>query len=245
MIRTADSVKRFNSARDRFFRPAVINFFAREFPRFFGPVLRARIADELIDLFERNTPDKKRLLPGQAVWNALDKDTRGDSPNRRYVTVVLSMVTEADVNELVQGTSRVEVTKHALARMTREAYEQGGLLSMRDLALLTLTDHSRISQLRMAYEKEQDCLLPHTGLLHDMGSCISHKKIIVQKVMLEKKDPAAVAKECNHSQKAVDRYLKDYHRVKTAYQHKQDVDYVHLVTGIAKHVVKQYVELIT
>ena len=31
----------------------LINFFAREFPKFFGPVIRERIADELIDLFEK------------------------------------------------------------------------------------------------------------------------------------------------------------------------------------------------
>ena len=41
-----------------------------------------------------------------------------------------------------------------------------------------------------------------------MGSCISHKTAIVRKVVLEKKDPADVARECNHSQRAVDHYLK-------------------------------------
>lgn len=43
--------------------------------------------------------------------------------------------------------------------------------------------------------------------------------------------------------RAVDCYLKDYQRVKTAYEHKHDLDYIHMVTGIAKHVVKQYVEI--
>ena len=77
-----------------------------------------------------------------------------------------------------------------------------------------------------------------------MGSCISHKGTIVRKVVAEKKDPADVAQECRHSQRAVDCYLKDYHRVKTAYEHKQNLDYIHMVTGIAKHVVKEYVEII-
>jgi hypothetical protein len=98
--------------------------------------------------------------------------------------------------------------------------------------------------MRITYEKENNCHLPQTGLLHDIGSGTSHKAIIIRKVVLDKKDPADVARETNHSQKAVDRYLNDYHRVKTVYDHNPDIDYIHLVTGLSKHLVKQYVEII-
>ena len=244
MIKAPDSVKRYNAAKHRFLRPVLINFFAREFPKLFGPVMRERITDELIDLFEKTTPETNRIKPGQILWNALDKNTRGDSPNRRYVTVVLSVITENDVEQLANGVPMSVVANNAIARMYKETYEQGGVLSTRDMGLLTLRSSSWVSQLRLKYEKDHDCLLPHTGLLHDMGSCISHKTTIIRKVLVEKKDPADVARECNHTQRAVDRYLKDFHRVKTAYKQNQDDDYVHIVTGIAKHVVKQYIEMI-
>ena len=244
MIKSPDSVKRYAAAKHRFLRPVMINFFAREFPKLFGPVMRERIADELIDLFEKTTPEVKRIKPGQILWNALDKNTRGDSPNRRYVTVVLSVITENDVEQLANGVPMSVVAQNAVARMIKEAYEQGGILSGRDIGLLTLRSSSWVSKLRLKYEKEHDCLLPHTGLLHDMGSCISHKTTIIRKVLVEKKDPADVARECNHTQRAVDHYLKDFHRVKTAYNQNQDNNYIHIVTGIAKHVVKQYIEII-
>ena len=244
MIKAPDSVKRYNAAKHRFLRPVLINFFAREFPKLFGPVMRERIVDELIDLFEKTTPDVKRIKPGQILWNALDKNTRGDSPNRRYITVVLSVITENDVEQLAKGVLMSVVATNAIARMIKEAYEQGGVLSSRDIGLLTLRTPSYASKIRLQYEKSNNCLLPHTGLLHDMGSSISHKKTIIRKVLVEKKDPADVARECNHSQRAVDRYLKDFHRVKTAYKLNQNNDYVHIVTGIAKHVVKEYIEII-
>jgi hypothetical protein len=244
MIRTPDGIKRYSSAKYRFLKPVVVNFFAREFPKLFGPVMRERLAEELIDLFEKLCPEKTTIRPGQMLWNALDKNTRGDSPNRRYVPVVLSMITEDDVDQLIKGTTMSTITKNAVARIIREAYEQGGILSSRDIGLLTLRQPATASRLRREYEQENGCTLPHTGALHDMGSCISHKSIIVRKVVAEKKDPADVAQQCRHSQRAVDCYLKDYHRVKTAYDHTQDLDYIHLVTGIAKHVVKEYVEII-
>jgi hypothetical protein len=244
MHKTPAGIKRYNAAKERFFKPAVVNFFAREFPRLFGPVMREKLAEELITLFERLSPETKRIKPGQILWNALDKRTRGDSPHRRYVAVVLSLITEDDIEQLTTGLPMSHITKKAVARIMTEAYAQGGILSSRDIGLLTLKDPTKISAIRKTYEKEHGCTLPHTGSLHDMGSCISHKTTMIRKVIVEKKDPADVARECNHSQKAVDHYLKDYHRVKTVYQHNNDIDYIHMVTGMAKHVVKQYLELI-
>ena len=46
MIRAPDSIKRYRSAKARFFKPVIMNFFARECPRFFGPVMRDKLADE-------------------------------------------------------------------------------------------------------------------------------------------------------------------------------------------------------
>lgn len=244
MIRPADSVKRYTSANHRFLKPAVMNFFAREFPRFFGPRMREKLADELLTLFETLAPDTTRVQPGQILWNALDKQTRGDSPNRRYVPVVLSLITADDTAQLAQGVAMSTIAKQAIARIIREASEQGGVLSMRDIGLLILRHPSQVSQMRLRYEQEHQCTLPHTGVLHDMGSCLSHKTQIIRKVVLEKKDPAAVARECQHSQRAVDQYLREYHRIQTAYHHTPDIEYVHLGTGVAKHVVRQYIELI-
>jgi len=244
MIKKADSYNRYNSAKDRFLKAAISNFFACEFPKFFGPVMREKLADELIALVLTLYPEKNRLEHGQMLWNALDKSTRATSPRRSYVPVVLSVVTAQDIEQLAQGAPMTQIARNAVARIIEEAYHQGGILSSRDIGLLTLRNPSTVSAIRIAYEKEHDCTLPHTGLLHDIGSGVSHKAVIIRKIMIEKKDPADVARETSHSQKAVDRYLNDYHRVRTAYDHNPDIDYVHLVTNLSKNLIKQYVEII-
>ncbi len=244
MIKAPDGVKRYRSAKARFLKPVIMNFFAIECPRFFGPTIREKLADELIGIFEAVAPDRSRMKPGQVLWNALDKNTRGDSPRRRYVPVVLTLICEEDIEQLTQGIAMNKIAERSIARMIREAYEQGGILSSRDLGLITLRHGSWASIMRKRYETQHQCILPHTGALHDMGTCVSHKSLVIRKAILEKKDPAQVARECNHSQAAVDRYLKDYHRVKTLYRLDQDVDFIHLATQIAKHVIKQYIALI-
>ena len=77
-----------------------------------------------------------------------------------------------------------------------------------------------------------------------MGSCITHKTMIVKKVVLDKKDPLTVANETKHSISSVDRYLKDYYRVKYCFDDNKDIDFTAKATGMTKVVVKQYFEII-
>lgn len=244
MIGHTARYERYIAAKDRFFKPAIINFFSREFPQLFGPVTRENIANELMDIFEKMNPETHRLKHGQVFWNALDKNTRADSPKRKYVPVILTLVTSDEIENIAKGKPFVKVREDAVVRVIKEAYRQGGILSMRDIALIFNISDSTASSIRKKYEQEHKTILPHTGSLHDMGSCITHKVQIIYKVIVEKKDPTQAAYETNHTQQAVDRYLNDFHRVNTLYKNNHDIDFIHTVTNIAKHVVKQYIEII-
>jgi hypothetical protein len=210
----------------------------------FGPVVRENIAGALIDLFNSLCPESSRLKPGQIVWNALDKRTRADSENRRYKPVILSLVTVDEVSLFENNSSVTTIRKNVMARMIREAYQQGAVLSTRDLSLLLVSHAAYLSQLRIEYEQDHNKILPHTGVIHDMGSTLTHKRIIIYKHVVEKKDPSIVARETNHSQPAVDKYLKDFNRVKTLVNDNKDIDFIHHTTNIAKPVVKQYLQII-
>lgn len=210
----------------------------------FGPVVRENIADALIDLFNSLCPESSRLKPGQVIWNCLDKRTRADSKRRRYKPVTLSLVTNDDVSMFEGNKPITSIRKNVIARMIKEAYQQGAVLSTRDLSLLLVSPAPGLSQLRIQYEKENSTILPHTGILHDMGTTLTHKRIIVYKHVVEKKDPSVVARETNHSQSAVDKYLKDFNRIKTLVNDNKDINFIHHTTNIAKPVIKQYLQII-
>jgi len=244
MIQAASSVKHYSSAHDRFLKPAIVNFFEREFCGMFGPVVRENIADALIDLFNSLCPESSRLKPGQIVWNALDKRTRADSEKRRYKPVILSLVTDDEVSMFEKGSSVSTIRKNVMARMIKEAYQQGAVLSTRDLSLLLVFSASALSHQRIEYEKEHNTVLPHTGVIHDMGTTLTHKRIIIYKHVVEKKDPSIVARETNHSQLAVDKYLKDFNRVKTLVNDNKDINFIHHTTNISRQVIQQYLQII-
>jgi hypothetical protein len=244
MIPKSSYVKRYSSALDRFLKPAIVNFFEREFGGFFGPVVRENIADALIDLFNSLCPEANRLKPGQLLWNALDLRTRADSPKRRYKPVVLSLITEDDISRFIKNESITKIRQNVMARIYQEAYDQGTVLSTRDMSLILVSHSPDLSHLRINYEHENNKILPHSGNLHDMGTTVTHKKIIVYKYVVEKKDPSVVARETKHSQMAVDRYIKDYHRVKVLVDDNKDINFIHQTTNLSKPLIKQYMQII-
>jgi len=94
MIKSPDYEKRFSSAKVRFLKGALDNFFQREFPKLVGPILRDKLIDELIKILEKTLPLKDHLKPGQIVWNALDIRTRADSKNPKFVPVILYLFSQ-------------------------------------------------------------------------------------------------------------------------------------------------------
>ena len=244
MIKKPDTYNRYHSAQDRFIKSAFSNFFAREFPKLFGPVMRERLADELLTLVVALYPETKTAFSPDRCSGM--HSIIPHEPLRLSEAMFRSSFQLLLRRTLPFGSGRSydQITRRAVARIIQEAYQQGGILSNRDVGLLVLKDPSTASDMRIDYEKKNNCVLPHAGLLHDMGSGVSHKALILRKIILEKKDPADVARETSHSQRAVDRYLMDYHRVKVAYTHNPDIDYVHLVTNLSKHLINQYLDII-
>jgi hypothetical protein len=244
MIRQPSRIRHYSTAQDRYLKPAIANFFKREFSGAFGPMVIDNIAEQLVNIFNETCPESTRVKHGQMVWNALDKSTRADSPKRRYKTVILDLVTHEDVELYKKDIKVSDIKKNVIARLINQAYQQGGILSMRDLSLIMVNDGSRISAQRAEYEREHKVILPHTGVIHDMGSTITHKAMIVHKHIIEKKSPDVVARETNHSQKAVDHYLNDYYRVRMLYLENKNIEYINLATKIAKPVINQYLNII-
>jgi len=244
MLLRSNESHRYSSAHKRFFKPAIERFFEVELSRIFGPGLINDIADRLIEIFNDNNRNITTIKPGQILWNTVSKSTRADAPNMKLVPVVLTIVANEDISNLVNKTKMYEHRQNVVARITKEAFEQGGLLSMRDIGLFLTITPTDISAARIDYEIKHNLTLPHTGNLHDMGTTLTHKHQIVYKYVVDKKDVKIIAKETNHSIKAVERYLYDFNRVKTLYLDGKSIEYIKTVTKMPKHVTIQYIEMI-
>jgi len=77
----------------------------------------------------------------------------------------------------------------------------------------------------------------------DIGPGITHKRIILE-LYEEKVASPDIARQVNHSQEAVDRYIKDYERIKFFVRRGMGIVGIRHLTGRGKKVVKRHLEII-
>jgi hypothetical protein len=204
------------------------------------------IVNDVKGLIEKFFPDN--LEVGQVIWPAVSIDESQEQHKKiedhKIIPVRLNLVTREDLEKLEKKVKITEIEKARAVRLFNEAHKQGALLTLADVGILLGKSFSTVSRYVLEHQKENDEILPTRGNIHDIGPGITHKGIIIRK-KLEKKSTSQIAKETNHSPEAVDRYIRDYGRVKMLIGKRMTVEEISYATGISRGVVKQYEDLHT
>ena len=201
---------------------ALANRVAKEFPRIGGPRIQQLCAEMILEVLSQHLLAREYVSHGNMLWMAVRVD---DPPKHRQriaechlVPVVLELSNHEDVQMRLDRKSPRERLKKKAVRLCMQAYEQGGLLSNCDLAELLNTHDATIASALTEHERETNKILPRRATLHDVGTGLTHKRIICRKRFVEGKEPHQVAQETYHSLEAVDRYLGQYDRVRHCQQ---------------------------
>jgi len=199
-------------------RNALAHRIVKDFPRIGGRRICQLCADMILEVVLKHMRSKDHMVHGQALWMAVSLN---DPPRRNQrisdvdlTPVLLDISTPEDVQRRIDRLPAAERLLRKAIRLCEQAYSQGGLLSNCDLAELLGTDDSRIAHLLAAHERLAGTVVPRRATLHDVGTGLTHKRIICWKRYAQGKEPHIVARETYHSLEAVDRYLGQYDRVR-------------------------------
>jgi hypothetical protein len=214
-----DSIrKKYGPLREKTLKNALAHRIVKEFPRIGGPRICKLCADMILEVVLKHMRSKDHLVHGQALWMAVSIN---DPPSRRkriadvdLVPVLLDISTAEDVDLRLDRLAAPQRLLRKAVRLCEQSYNQGGLLSNCDLAELLGTGDSRIAQVLAEHERRTNTVVPRRATLHDVGTGLTHKRIICWKRYAEGKEPHIVARETYHSLEAVDRYLGQYDRVR-------------------------------
>jgi hypothetical protein len=225
------------------------NVLIRKLIKEYGYDNKLRIAEVLVDDFldamEEYTPKQGRLKPGQLVWYAVDvkeQHTQGKKlKDVKLVPVKLTVIDEEDLKNYADGMSSKEIRRSRMVRMFREAKEQGGVLSQTDMAVLLGYRVDAVSKNLLEIRKESG-LVPTRGSVHDLGRTITHKKEIINLYLQGYLTPE-IARLTKHDATNVDRYIRDYERVK-ALVGKFDERMISHLTKLTKTIVREYLDII-
>ena len=218
----------FQAATERTFRQAIIHLLETEYKLVGSHKVVQMIADDIVALHEEFYRDANVVPPGHMVWRGtLDEGRK--PPIRRAedeptVTAVLPMITAEDIVERGRGcppgksgrTWAHERDARRVARLVKAAWDNPGgrqLLSLADLSLLINRSIGSVRRCVQKHFDETGELLPLKGYVLDQGGHLTHKGIILRRYE-GGMAPPDIARATRHSLAAVDRYVKDYERVK-------------------------------
>lgn len=224
----------------------------RELMTNFGFENMGVIADVLIRRFltiiEEYAPRQQRLRPYQTLVLALDKNEKlgygKPMEHCRLVPVFVTLITPEELQELANGAKLRELRPQITARILKEAYDQGGVLSFSTVGLLTgLQSPSGISHaVARFYAQNPAVVLPHSGTIFDLGRTLTHKKTAVllkHQGLLEQE----IARRINHHPSSVARYIDDDERVGQLWEEGQSAEMISFITGLSLTVVKEYIAI--
>jgi biotin operon repressor len=131
--------------------------------------------------------------------------------------------------------------RQRLMRLTRQAYEQGALLSYEDLAMLLTTSPSTVKR-DVAALKHQGLFIMTRGMKHDMGPGLSHKTIILD-LYFNGYTFSDIELKTNHSETSVKRYLADFTQVAMLHKQNFSAQQIRLIAKKSDRLVREYIQL--
>jgi hypothetical protein len=131
---------------------------------------------------------------------------------------------------------------HRLQRICREALQQGGLLTVEDLANRLLNCGERTICRDIKTLKKQGISLPLRSTVKDMGRTLSHRCDIVRH-WLSGKEYSQIARDSFHSVPSVQNYVSKFKRVATLTLEGFDIHTIAFLVRISSSLVLQYQEL--
>ena len=155
------------------------------------------------------------------------------------VAVNLTLDSPDDLNALRQGVASLRRRK--IQRFTREAQDQGALLTQEDLARLLCCSRSTIKR-DIAHLRAEGVDVPTRGQMQDVGRGVSHKTLIVRD-WLGGYSFSEIERRRRQALGSIKRYCRDYQRVTGLHTDGLTVEEIRVATGLSARLVQEYLDL--
>ena len=150
--------------------------------------------------------------PGQILFHAVAVDEPAGKPLKdcRMVEVRLTLRADGDLT-LRRSDGLAALHRALVARLCREALEQGGVLPLEDVADLLRLSVATVKRYKQALAQAGTSVKTR-GDVADIGPAVTHRDRIV-KLFLQGYSETDVAQRTNHTLGCVEQYVYDFLRI--------------------------------
>lgn len=209
-----------------------------------SPFEAGAVLDAVHEVFDLYFESCGELKPGQILFQVVSVKNGPQVPLARCEQVTVTLTYDAGEEDLmVKKKSGIgALRRHRLERLCFEAHDQGGLLTVEDLANRIFNCGERTICRDLAFFREKKKFIPLRSTVKDMGRTLSHRKLIVEHWLLGK-EYTEIARCACHSVRAVRNYVDKFKRVIALSQNGFDVNAVSFVAKVAVPVVTEYLKI--
>ena len=189
------------------------------------------------DAFETSTA----LQHGQLHLSDVSETTPPNVPleNSTYVTVTLTLDAGEEDLQVRHDRGVPALRRHRMQRMCIEAYQQGGLLTVEDLAYRLLNCGMRTLSRDLEVFRSEGIVLPLRSTIKDMGRSPSHRALIVTQ-WLRGKEYSEIARQTHHSIASVQNYIGKFKRIVALSKEGYDIHAIAFLTKVSTALVEDY-----
>lgn len=154
------------------------------------------------------------MRPGQVLFEAVSVENGPQIKlsDCKMVSVILTLDAGEEDLETRQHKGVIGLRRKRFQRIVNEAFQQGGLLTIEDIANRLLNCGEKTLVRDLAVLREQNIILPLRSTVMDMGRSVTHRSLIVKEWLLGR-EYSEIARKTNHSVDAVANYIDKFKRV--------------------------------
>lgn len=209
-----------------------------------SPFEAAAIMDVVYDVYRPFFDNPMSLQPGQMIVQAISIDSH---PGRKLSecsleSVILTIDAGQQDLKVREEWGVTGLRRHRLQRICNEAFQQGALLTVEDIANRVLNCGERTLCRDIEALKKKNILLPLRSTIKDVGRSLSHRTLIV-KEWLKGKEYTQIAQSTNHSLASVQNYIDKFKRVACLIELNYEVKTIAFLVKISEGLTESYIQL--
>ena len=209
-----------------------------------SPFEARAILDTVYRVYSRYFKTSGTLKPGQILFQVISVE-EGPSTHladSKQVTVTLTLDAGEEDLRVREKQGVVGLRRHRIQRICVEAFQQGGLLTIEDLANRLFNCGERTLSRDLQAMKNKNVVLPLRSTVKDMGRSICHRSVIV-KEWLQGKEYTEICRNTHHSVGAVKNYIEKFKRAISLAEEGFDVHTIAFLVKLSASLVEEYYQL--
>ena len=241
------------SIEKRTFQAALIHLLETEYRMVGSHRILKVLAEDVEGLVSEFYPPTERVQSGHLIWTCTGDEGQKAQPGKpteeyKTVTVVLPLIGAEELADHTQHCGRQQRAERTRARLKRQigrlvmaAAEQGGLLTLAELSVIRgVVGYELVRACVGEVNAETGVPLPLKGYVMNQGSRPTHKGEIIR-LYEQGLEPPDIARASHHTLKSVERYLKDYERVRLLLKQSLCSAEISSIIGRGESVVAEYI----